>query len=699
MSVEVALKTPRPLLFVLLFVLAPALYIVLLLTLIAPLGPVIGVFALPLVAPAGWYFGKRGGVALGLLAVLFKEVIFSANGNLPSMANQVLAAAVLSGVVNVLFGLCAGWLGQTVRAIKHQADRLKQLEAAVQSTRDGILITDAKLSGEGPTVLFANTGFKRMIGREDDVVGQLALPLMGLSAGEAWLSGARVALKRGRPFSGQLLTQTGAGDTAYVDLSVDAVQGARSQLVIVQRDVTAFKKMERQLVHLAQHDALTGLPNRSLFEDRLRQAVRGAQEDGAELAVMFLDLDGFKLVNDTLGHDVGDELLQQVASRFRDVLRESDMIARLGGDEFTVLIAGMVSNEALRGIAHKLLHTLARPLLVRGHSLMMSTSIGVSVYPHDGEDAATLQKHADVAMYRAKHTGKNDVCFFSSHMNTAALARMELEGQLRRALDEGEISLHYQAQFAVRRTGRPTQAYGPVAGFEALARWHSPQLGWVTPDRFIPVAEDSGLIVPLGEWVLNEACRQLAVWRRARPSLRVAVNVSPLQLAREDFVRGVERALVRHSLPPSALELELTERTIVADLDGAAAKIAALRALGVRLSLDDFGTGHSALSYLLRLPFDSLKIDRSFVRDLEQDGGARRIVQAIVALAHALDLSVVAEGVETDAQLRALELLLPERLQGYLLSKPLPAAEAGALLRKELDTALSDYSSTSHSST
>jgi diguanylate cyclase len=443
---------------------------------------------------------------------------------------------------------------------------------------------------------------------------------------------------------------------------------ARANAALVDADRQKSELLS-QLAHQAQHDGLTGLPNRALFQDRLERAVAGAARNGHELAVMFIDLDGFKLVNDTLGHHAGDLLLVEVAHRLEQCLRQSDTVARMGGDEFTVILADLRDPEDAALVARKLIRSLKQSVRVAGHEMNVTASVGVSLFPRDGQDATSLACHADVALYRAKQDGKNDVRFFSHDMNAAALERVQLEAQLHGALERDELTLHYQPQCDA--------ATGRVRSFEALLRWTHPELGSVPPDRFIPVAEDSGLIIPIGAWVLEEAARQVAAWREdGFDGVRVAINVSPVQFAREDFVWLIEQTLERYGLEGRHLEIELTERLIVRDLDRASKRLAALRALGVTVSIDDFGAGHSSLSYLTRLPVDVLKVDRSFVGALGSGSDAGRVVQAIVGLAHAFGLSVVAEGIETDVQLQAVTALGCERTQGYLLGRPAPALEA-----------------------
>jgi diguanylate cyclase (GGDEF)-like protein len=438
------------------------------------------------------------------------------------------------------------------------------------------------------------------------------------------------------------------------------------------------QRLLEQLRHQAQHDILTGLPNRSLFEDRLRQSVAQASRYNQGFAVMFVDLDGFKLVNDTLGHQAGDELLVQIAKRFKLVLRESDTLARLGGDEFTVIAHKINEPNDAAIVARKLFKSLENSFELRGHKVSVGASIGISLYPQDGEDIITLQKHADVAMYHVKRGGKKDVRFFSRGMNTAALERVQIESQMRGALERGDFEVYYQPQFETNGQKR-------IIGFEALLRWTDPKMGAVSPDKFIPVAEETGLIVSIGNWVLNEASRQLAEWQRAGHNLSIAVNISPNQFVGDDFTRTVAEILHRYKIAPSSLELELTERVMLFNQTDIAEKLKELRKTGVRVAIDDFGTGQSALTYLLQLPVDTLKVDKTFIRDLEASPEIRRLVQAIIALSHSMGLAVVAEGVETAEQLSVLQTFGCERTQGYLQGHPMPKESASSLLSSQIN--------------
>ncbi len=434
------------------------------------------------------------------------------------------------------------------------------------------------------------------------------------------------------------------------------------------------RQLTDQLAHQALHDTLTGLPNRALFEQRLAQALLDARRHNWILAVLFIDLDRFKQVNDTLGHLAGDQVLEQVSRRLENCLRKSDSLARMGGDEFTLVLTELKDpRDALR-VAQKLLDAFLSPFRVQEYEVFLTASIGISLYPRDGRDATTLQRNADTAMYRAKNRGKNNCEFFTQELGTAALERLEIENALRRAMDNGELQLYYQPQ---------AEMSGELAGFEALLVWNHPKLGVTPPAQFIPVAEDSGMIVPIGAWVLAEACRQNAAWQDSgRPRMKVAVNVSPMQFARADFVETVSQALAQSGLDPPLLELELTENVVMRDLEESVRQMDRLRALGVSISIDDFGTGYSSLSYLRHLPIDTLKIDQSFLQDLGNESNTIPLVQAIVTLAHGLGLTVVAEGVENRRQLEVLRSVGCDKFQGYLLGEPLPAEAAGRMLAK-----------------
>jgi diguanylate cyclase (GGDEF)-like protein/PAS domain S-box-containing protein len=444
------------------------------------------------------------------------------------------------------------------------------------------------------------------------------------------------------------------------------------------RDIAfAVDHLDKQakLNYLAYYDVLTGLPSRTLFQDRLGQALTSANRHESKLAVLLLDLDDFKNINDSLGHNAGDQLLKQFATRLAGSLREGDTAARLGGDEFVAILDNVASEEDATLVAQKILKLNIEPFTIDGHKLFVTCSIGISFYPKDGEDAETLLKNADAALYRAKDLGRNNAQFCSAEMNAKALQRLTLENNLRHALERQEFLLHYQPRVDLHS--------GEITGMEALVRWQHPEQGLIPPGRFIPAAEDSGLIVPLGAWVLHTACAQNKAWQATglKP-VCMAVNLSARQFRQQDLVEVVTRILQETGLDAAYLELELTESMVMQNVETTIATLTRLKAIGVKFSIDDFGTGYSSLSYLKRFPIDYLKIDQSFVRDISTDPDDAAITKTIISMAHDLGLRVIAEGVETQEQETFLRLHHCDEMQGYLFSKPVSAEQVEALLGK-----------------
>ena len=444
-------------------------------------------------------------------------------------------------------------------------------------------------------------------------------------------------------------------------------------IVAVLSDITERKEAEKRLIQMAHYDALTDLPNRTLFFKNLTRILNRAADRGWSGALLCIDLDHFKNINDTRGHALGDELLRQVSHRLIECIRVRDSIARLGGDEFAVILAAHGGQRRAHAVSKRILERLRLPFSVKGNEVSVSASIGVAVFPDDALVAETLVKYADTAMYQAKHAGRDTFRFFTTQMNTDALARLDIETALRKAVDNQEFVLHYQPKMQIDS--------GRVCGLEALLRWERPGYGLVSPAEFIPVLEDTGLILPVGRWVLEEACRQIAAWQ-ASPIGRVAVsvNIAGRQFVAGNLEREVIRALESHNVDANLLELELTESSLMANTQSAIKTLQILRNLGVSISIDDFGTGYSSLAYLRRFPVDKLKIDMAFIRGVTTNADDAAIVLAIIRMAHTLKLEVIAEGVETTAQLEYLRSHRCDQIQGYYLSRPLPVPELEKML-------------------
>jgi len=451
--------------------------------------------------------------------------------------------------------------------------------------------------------------------------------------------------------------------------------------VIVFRDVSAARAMSEQIAHSAEHDFLTGLPNRLLLNDRVSQAIALGQRHSYQVAVLFLDLDGFKHINDSLGHAIGDKLLQSISERLVECIRAVDTVSRQGGDEFVMLLPAVENAQDAALAARRMLEAISEAHSIDNHELHVTASIGISVYPEDGLDVETLIQNADTAMYQAKENGRQSYQFFEAAMNVRAVERQSIEESLRRALERNEFALHYQPKINLR-----TRA---ITGAEALIRWTHPTRGAVSPAQFIPVAEDCGLILPIGEWVLREACTQAQAWVDAGlPEISMAVNVSAIQFQQEGFLQGVFDTLEETGFDPTCLEVEVTESALMKRAEITAVVLQMLRGGGVKVAIDDFGTGYSSLSYLRKFPLDALKIDQSFVRQITTTPDETTIVSAIISMAQSLKLRIVAEGVETAEELAFLEAHECEEAQGYYFSRPVPAAQFAALLANQQALAL-----------
>src|SRR4051794_13820420 len=546
------------------------------------------------------------------------------------------------------------------------------LNAVMNSVADGIVLLDL----EGTINWLSSSAETIFDYPRDAAVGasiDLLLPLPAEHGGSLLdrLQGPRPG---GVPL--ELTLRRRSGELLPVEVESSVVeQRDRRMIVLVLRDLTGRRQTEETLRSLAYHDPLTGLPNRLLFHDRLSQAIERARRARQLLTVMLVDLDRFKLINDSLGLVTGDQIIKGVADRLVQKLRKSDTVARLGGDEFMVLLLGTTGAEAAARVAQKLLDVLRPPLQVDGHELTTSASIGIALFPHDGDDADTLIKNADNALSRAKEQGRNHYQFYTDDMNVTAFERLMLESRLRKALEQDEFVIYYQPKVSL--------VDGAVIGVEALLRWFHPDLGLVPPGEFIPLAEETGLIMDIGAWVLKTACTQVRRWQRmGHGRLELAVNISARQFQEKNLVATIAAAVEESGMQAGLIELELTESVIMRDAPEAARRLQELTALGIRLAIDDFGTGYSSLGYLRAFPISTLKIDRSFVRDIDRDPNSAALAQAIIALASSLKLKVVAEGVETREQLEQLRACGCQELQGFIFSKPLPPEELLARLEQ-----------------
>ncbi|HSV28319.1 MAG TPA: EAL domain-containing protein, partial [Candidatus Omnitrophota bacterium] len=539
---------------------------------------------------------------------------------------------------------------------------------------EGIVITDPN-----GIILSVNPAFTEITGYPaEEAVGQTPRLLKSDHHDDAFYSAMWAELKAKGQWKGELWNRRKSGDVFLEHQTISMVPGPDGRpvrYVAVFNDITELRRKDERIRHLAYHDPLTALPNRQLLNDRLEHALNMCRREGRQIAVMFLDLDRFKVINDTLGHDVGDNLLREVAKRLSGAVRAVDTVARLGGDEFVVLIEHPDSPRAVAQVAEKIIHALTAPVELGDNVVHVTTSIGISLFPNDGDDLTALMKNADTAMYAAKSAGRNGYHFFSRSMNDKAQWRLELENEMRLALDRQEFELFYQPKVDMA-TMRPD-------GAEALIRWRHPTKGVISPADFIPLAEETGLIVAMGEWALLEACSQMRRWREeGLGDVKVAVNLSARQLVGTGLFALVSAALELNELPPGLLELELTESAVMHETERAIAMLEGLKTLGVSIAIDDFGTGYSSLSYLKKLPLDTLKIDRSFVMDIETNEQDAAIVRTILAMAETLRLDVVAEGVETQSQVDFLSATNCGKCQGYFFSRPLPAADFAKWVRE-----------------
>ena len=550
---------------------------------------------------------------------------------------------------------------------KRMEERLQQAATAFDSSAEGITVT----APDG-TIIAINRAFTEITGySENEVIGRNSSLLQSGRQSKDFYREMWAAIGQNGRWQGEVWNKCKNGRIFPEWLTISAVKDTAGKLthyVGVFSDITAIKTAYEQLDHLAHHDTLTGLPNRLLLEDRLHVALQRARREQAGLAVLFVDLDRFKTINDSLGHHVGDRVLCEVSGRFKQIIRESDTVARLGGDEFLILLEGFDDPAAASNVAEKILQNLREIAVSLEQEFFVGASIGISLFPQDGEDSATLIKHADVAMYRAKERGRNSYEFFTQELTDFSLDRFQMETDLRRAIERDELRVYLQPQFSLK-TGR-------LIGAEALVRWRHPEQGLILPGKFIALAEESGLIVAIGEWVQHTACQYWAEWAKdgLKPGI-LSINVSGVEFRRGRIQETVRKVLDATGLSPTLLELEITESAIMSEAESSIAVLNELRAMGISLAIDDFGTGYSSLAYLKRLPLDKLKVDQSFVRGLPDDSDDCAIARAVIALGHSLQLMIIAEGVETQEQSEFLTREGCDEMQGYLRGKPMPIDE------------------------
>ena len=607
-----------------------------------------------------------GGVLSSLLATAYVYQLVSRNSVIARITGERTAALQFANLR----------LSEDIAARMHNEKSLRLRERIIEVSANAIILCSA--DAPGYLIEYVNPAFERITGyAAGEVIGQRLEDLQGPEQGRQDMHAITAALREQREGKAIVRNFRKDGSSYWSELFVAPVRddgdGALSHFVVAQYDISTVMRFEQELEFQARHDILTGLANRALLRERLEQAMAVTRRSGLPLWVVFIDLDRFKFVNDTLGHDAGDLVLKSVAERLGGATREVDTVARLGGDEFVLLLPQHGNGEPGAAILQRIQDAVAQPLQLGEYEFFLSCCMGVAVYPDDGVDADTLIKHADIAMYRAKEQGRGHWQFYASSMNAGTLERLELESELRHALERGQFHLEYQPQLDL--------ASGAVVGMEALLRWQHPQLGRVPPASFIGLAEEMGLIIPIGDWVLRTACAQARAWQLAgHGPLRLAVNLSARQFKQKNLLHAVAQALADTGFDAACLELELTESMVMHDVEQATAIMAKLKALGVQLSIDDFGTGYSSLAYLRHFPIDVLKIDKTFVNDITHSMDDAAIVRAIISLAHSLRLKVIAEGVETEQQLAFLRRHGCDQMQGYLFSRPLAAPAFETLL-------------------
>ena len=583
------------------------------------------------------------------------------------------------GLLFAVMLLALGAMTQRVRRrgaddspISHDSADRQLLHAIFEYSFEGIIMTDVQ-----GTILHVNPSYSRITGyTADECIGKNPRMLHSGFHDQIFYAGMWNMLTQTGEWEGEIWDRRKSGEAYPQWLRISAVrseQGDVTHYIGVFHDLTDLRHNQSQMAYQSQYDALTGLPNRQLFNDHLDMAMTQAQRHHASVGVMFLDLDNFKTVNGSLGYTVGDGLLQEFALRLKACCRHGDTVARLGGDEFMIILPDLKSGERDSiEVAQRILQSFSEPFIIKGHQILSSASIGITIYPNDGDEVATLEKNADIARNRAKEEGRNSYVLYTRSMQESVVERMELERDMYNALNNGEFRMYYQPQVDLKS--------GQVVGTEALIRWQR-ENELIPPDKFIPLAEDTGLIVPLGEWVLRTACHQTKQWHDdGFGDLSIAINLSAKQFQNDHLVGLVQEILQETGLPPQALWLEITENTVMKDVGKAAEIMRQLRELGVRLSIDDFGTGYSSLNYLKYFPLDEIKIDKSFVRDIPARWDDVAIAKAIFTLAHSLNMRVLAEGIETSVQLEFMRLHDCDEIQGFLFSKPVTSQELSDML-------------------
>jgi diguanylate cyclase (GGDEF)-like protein/PAS domain S-box-containing protein len=611
-----------------------------------------------------WFYLNLAFSVAGIILLLYLAR-WSSN----SIANGIRRLELGSRKLKMLNGK----LSRTVNELEKAGEQLQLAAQVFESSRDAITITDSK-----GIIIAVNEAFTAITGYPAaEVIGKNPGVLRSGRHDAEYYRAMWASILENGFWQGEIWNKRKNGEIYPEWLKITAVKNQSrntANYIAVFSDITDEIKTAERIQHLAYYDPLTNLPNRALLSDRLDLAIAHAKRAGCKCAVLFLDMDRFKNINDALGHSIGDQLLKSVAIRLKECVREVDTVARMGGDEFIVILDGMAETGSIMPVARKMLHSLSQPYEVEGHSIRATPSIGISVYPDDGTDHESLIMNADSAMYHAKENGRNDFRFFTPDMKMRVEEKLFIESDLRKALELGQFVLYYQPQVDIRT--------GHIVGAEALIRWNHPVAGLISPAKFIPVAEESGLIVPLGEWILDEACRQNLAWQKAGlPPISIAVNLSAVQFRQQNLCRLINDTLKSTGLEPHYLELELTEGLVMSNTDSAVETLNCFKEMGVRISIDDFGTGYSSLSYLKHFPIDYLKIDQSFVRDITTNPDDAAITTAIINMAQGLNLKTIAEGVETAEQLTFLRLHSCDVVQGYYFSKPAPAAEFADILQ------------------